>query len=64
MSEEELKPCPFCGSEAKHYYDDNGWMNTDWVSCENDDCGAQTCLHESKELALAAWNRRTPLTGS
>lgn len=57
----ELKPCPFCGGEAKHYHreDKSGWMHTDWICCEDDDCGGQTCLHETKERAVSAWNRRT-----
>ena len=59
---DELKPCPFCGGEAKYYHrdDDSGWSNTDWVSCSGD-CGASTCMHETKEQAVSAWNTRTDL---
>jgi Lar family restriction alleviation protein len=55
----DLLPCPFCGGEAKFYHrpDDSGWSNTDWVSCSGD-CGASTCMHETKEEAIAAWNTR------
>ena len=55
-----IKTCPFCGSEARHYHrpDDTGWQNTDWICCINEDCGCGTCVHESKELAVKAWNRR------
>lgn len=56
----ELLPCPFCGSQAKQYHRDegNGWSNTDWVCCENEDCGCHTCLHETPAIAVAVWNRR------
>lgn len=62
----DLLPCPHCGSAAKSYHrpDDTGWCNTDWICCDAGDdgispeCGAQTCLHESRALAVAAWNRR------
>lgn len=59
----DLLPCPHCGSPAKSYHRDDGtgWCNTDWISCDGDDemdCGAQTCMHESSALAVAAWNRR------
>jgi Lar family restriction alleviation protein len=56
----DLLPCPFCGGEAKFYHrpDDSGWSNTDWVSCAGD-CGASTCMHETKQEAIAAWNTRS-----
>lgn len=62
----DLLPCPHCGSQAKSYHrpDDTGWCNTDWICCDagddgiSPDCGAQTCLHESRAQAVAAWNRR------
>lgn len=58
--EAALLPCPFCGGDAKHYHRDegSGWSNTDWVCCENDECGCGTCLHETADIAIAAWNRR------
>lgn len=60
LNSEELLPCPFCGSPAKLYHRDepSGWSNTDWVNCENEECGGGTCLHETKEIAISAWNRR------
>lgn len=59
-----VKPCPFCGSQAKQYHRDegSGWSNTDWVCCDNEDCGCQTCLHETPAIAVAAWNSRAPVT--
>ena len=55
----ELLPCPFCGGEARYYHrpDTTGWSNTDWVSCSGD-CGASTCMHETKKEAISAWNTR------
>lgn len=55
----DLLPCPFCGGEARYYHrpDTTGWSNTEWVSCVGD-CGASTCMHETKEEAIAAWNTR------
>ena len=60
----DLLNCPFCGGPAKHYShpDYGGWSNTDSVSCENEDCGCGTCLHESREQAITAWNRRSTVT--
>ncbi|MDB4378650.1 Lar family restriction alleviation protein [bacterium] len=56
---EDLKPCPFCGGDAKRYYraDDSGWENTDWVGC-TDGCGASTACYETKALAVTVWNTR------
>jgi len=57
---DDLKPCPFCGGEAKHYHHSShgGWSNTDSVCCTNEDCGCGTCLHETEASAIAAWNTR------
>lgn len=49
----ELKPCPFCGGKAKtqSFYRDHR------VYCRT--CNASTmCYYETKEKAIAAWNRR------
>jgi len=63
----DLKPCPHCGGKARSYHrrDDTGFSNTDWICCDSGDdgitpnCGAGTCLWETREQAAAAWNRRT-----
>lgn len=53
---EELKPCPFCGSEASI----NSGTEDHYVVCRNDDCAAALIARSfaSAEEAIAAWNRR------
>lgn len=63
---EQLKPCPFCGSEAnvcvnKH---ESLWSHevVDWtaVRCTNDDCGigVEPTCEGYEPSAVEAWNRR------
>lgn len=52
----KLKPCPFCGSEAKLI--SRGSCN--YVTCSNEDecwCG-MTCPVGTPEEAVQIWNRR------
>lgn len=52
----ELKPCPFCGCEARfaqmlfsdHYI----------VTCMNEDCDSQSGEASTRKLAMDIWNRR------
>ena len=53
MDSEALKPCPFCGGEAKYYYYTPRDHNIECESCSNG-----TCLHETKAEAITAWNTR------
>jgi Lar family restriction alleviation protein len=61
-----LKPCPFCGSQAKLMIGSNGSEATSdyFVECTNEDCGILTPLvyghHEDGECVVEIWNRRTP----
>lgn len=53
MSSDELKPCPFCGSYKQRVKSSGRWG---WfVSCE---CAAVGPSAESRESAIARWNRR------
>lgn len=68
---EELKPCPFCGGEAKVKAAKKDYIGfTIWCACK---CGARTegfCpdtnkeddtmenIEECKKRAIEAWNRR------
>lgn len=57
MSEEKLKPCPFCGGEATANESSwRSWWHV-WVICKN--CGA-TIDKPTKEETIEAWNRRVP----
>ena len=49
--------CPFCGSEAKMFFDDEG----DYVVvCQHPECGCNARLPYCKngDEAVAQWNRR------
>ena len=60
MTTTELKPCPFCGGEARvargFNYGERGSIR--WVCCSK--CGAMTRsdLHKTEEDAAKAWNKR------
>ncbi len=49
MSKEKLKPCPFCGGEAKEH---NGSYK-DGCFCHNEDC-----ILFARIFPISAWNRR------
>lgn len=54
----ELKPCPFCGGEAKlehNYMTDYG--DSYWVSCCS--CNVSTDSDWAQESVIATWNKRT-----
>lgn len=52
---EELKPCPFCGCEAKIIQ----FLGSYTIHCSK--CGGMTDPYRSRtrEKAIEAWNRRT-----
>lgn len=67
---EELKPCPFCGGEAKIKAANKNYGFTIWCQCE---CGARTVgycpytdnedsslesIESCKNSAVEVWNRR------
>lgn len=59
--ENELKPCPFCGS-ATAPAERNAYKSPDYqiVVCaaSNGGCGASSGWHETEAEAIAAWSRR------
>ena len=55
----ELKPCPFCGSDDIDYGIMSGTMKGfDYIQCQN--CGAEVrSINNGKYIeAIEAWNRR------
>lgn len=59
MSETKLKPCPFCGGEAKIATHDWGYSVKDYlVYCS---CGCELKKFMSKEDAINDWNTRKPM---
>ena len=58
----ELKPCPFCGGEARIYMNDSDLDNIlYYCMCTNDNgCDVQpyTLDHYTEAEAAAAWNTR------
>lgn len=55
--EEQLKTCPFCGSEAEIVRNGSGGY---FVRCTNKQCAAKTRLyHENETGARMFWNKRS-----
>ena len=55
----ELKPCPFCGGEAKIDFNGIDYVLWKFVKCQNPECEVQTKqITQSDEQAIAAWNTR------
>lgn len=52
-----LKPCPFCGCEAKIYGNGYGMR---FVECQV--CGAASSMDFKSEGAVSLWNRRAERT--
>ena len=75
-TEQELRPCPFCGTSNKlkvtpYRADDDGGEPFDWgftVICSalgfshapNRGCGASGAWGETEAEVIAVWNRRAP----
>jgi hypothetical protein len=60
-SNQELKPCPFCGYEAQIIYH----TSDKWITCVNDCCEGMTCriiAGEDDEAIIRKWNTRAEST--
>lgn len=58
MGTPELKPCPFCGGEARAFTAGGA----DWASeVQCRECNASSECHETPEDAAEVWNRRAPV---
>lgn len=55
----DLKPCPFCGSEAEIIDYKDEYLEQ-IVTCRNSFCKVNPNTHffETREEAIEAWNRR------
>lgn len=55
----ELKPCPFCGSDAEMHFDRLCGKTIYMVKCSVDKCQCQEMgWHETEDEAIAIWNTR------
>ena len=70
MTAVNLLPCPFCGGKAEQHSHQNGnpsgWeYDCDhWVCCETEDCVVHVGMCETPAEAIAAWNRRAPVSAA
>jgi Lar family restriction alleviation protein len=65
--DDQLLPCPFCGSSAELWQRKEGAGNfSKAVTCGDNECEMYMSTNEfhkaTKKQAIAAWNRRAPLT--
>jgi len=59
MSDEGLKPCPFCWStKTKITGLEVGTKRYHWVYCESCECNGPA-KNTTREAAAATWNKRT-----
>ena len=57
MSDERLKPCPFCGEKATIHKSKFGYG----VMCKTPFCCNLTSTHDTKKEAIKTWNTRKPM---
>jgi len=60
-TEEQLKPCPFCGTEYLDTLNPYGWFrlgDSYFIRCGNPDCFAEIEC-ETPEEVIRRWNRRS-----
>lgn len=57
MTNEELKPCPFCGGKFPEYIMNDSFGDFVFsIFCF--ECEAESGKYETREAAREAWNRR------
>ena len=57
---EELKPCPFCGSDGRIGATSLSEPIEYYPSCEDHlNCGVELNLYQTKQKAIEAWNNRS-----
>ncbi|WP_458726197.1 Lar family restriction alleviation protein [Alteromonas macleodii] len=56
MSEQKLKPCPFCGSDASMETGIVQGLQRSMISCTR--CPVLMSPHRDKEQLVKAWNER------
>ena len=55
----ELKPCPFCGSETLEMDKEDGQDFNSWyITCYNCDCQGVSRYGMTRDEAIKAWNMR------
>lgn len=65
MVNTELKPCPFCGGEAKVEYIPEAYFDKFIAHCKSSKCIAfylgygDEGLFSTEEKAITAWNKRS-----
>jgi Lar family restriction alleviation protein len=60
MKTEQIKSCPFCGSKKIEVSRTN--PNACWITCGNENCGAESKSHPTRVGAIRNWNRRAKVT--
>ena len=62
MEKKDLKPCPFCGGQAKVVKvkeQHNGiWLDMFAVECQGEECYISTRQCKKAETMIKRWNRR------
>lgn len=61
MTNRALKPCPFCGGEAKTAEYDSMYLHGFEIHCVNEEChiSVGTYVYPTEAEAAEAWNTRT-----
>lgn len=59
MEQEQLKPCPFCGSEVSVYNNEFDYENLFWIECEEcEGMSVSTKSMDDLEEVIDTWNTR------